>query len=131
MRFTRMTFRPTPIERTPRRIKAAEKAVKKELDKYPLFPELARFSNVDMRLEQLDDMSRHYWQNIRNQEAYTWRKFRRRLRTLDLQEQERFLNYWNSRNMIPGTAHYASDTLTQFFNRNDWRLEDIKELQGV
>lgn len=90
MRFTRMTFRPTPIERTPRRIKAAEKAVKKELDKYPLFPELARFSNVDMRLEQLDDISRRYWQNIRNQEAYTWRKFRRRLRTLDLQEQERF-----------------------------------------
>ena len=131
MRFTRITFRPTPIERTPRRIKAAEKAVKKELDKYPLFPELARFSNVDMRLEQLDDTSRRYWQNIRNQEAYTWRKFRRRLRTLDLQEQERFLNYWNSHNMIPGTAHYASDTLTQFFNRNDWRLEDIKELQGV
>ena len=131
MRFTPMTIRPTPIERTSRRIKAAEKAVKRELEKYPLFPELARFNNAEMRLNQLDDLSKSYWQNIRDEEARTWRKFRRRLRSLDSSEQERFLDYWNSHGMIPGTAHYASDTLTLFFNRNDWRLEDIKEIQGV
>lgn len=29
-----------------------------------------------------------------------------------------------------GEACYASDTLTMFFQREDWRKEDIREIQG-
>ena len=130
MRFIRMILRPTPLERTERRRKAAERAVARELEKFPLFPELAHFQNADERLDHMDNKNKEHFQNIRDDAAHTWRKFRRRLASLPLQEQERFLDYWNSHTMFPGEAWYASDTLTGFFNRDDWRKEDIEEIQG-
>ncbi len=128
MRFKRFPFHPTPIVRTVRRVKNAERAVQKDKDDIPLFPEMARFQNADERLDHLDKVNISYWQKIRDSDAHMWRKFRRRLYSLSCNERLRFLEYWNTHFMIPGEACYASDTLTQFFNLDEWRNEDIAEI---
>ena len=128
-RFARCPMRPSHIERTSRRIKNAERAVAKERDDIPLFPELVRFRSADERLTHLDDVNMAYWQRQRDLEADTWRKFRARLASLPGHERARFLAYWNSHTMIPATAYYASDTLTNFLGRADWRDADIRGIQ--
>ena len=130
VRFSRFSFHPSPIIRTERRIKNAWRAVQRELDDIPLFPQLARYSSASERLDQIDSANMVYWQRIRDNDAKTWRKFRRRLASLLPADAERFIEYWNSHTAIPGDACYASDTLTIFFNRKDWIMEDISEIQG-
>lgn len=129
MRFQRFKVRPSPIERTARRVRNAERSIQRERDDIPLFPELVRFKSVDERLRHLDNMTMAYWQRIRDASAKTWRKFRRRLYSLPEADIDKFLAYWNTRVMIPGEAHYASDTLTHFFQREDWRIADTSEIQ--
>jgi len=130
MRFKRFPFHPSPMVRTARKIKNAARAVRRELDSVALFPELARYSSVEERLNQIDATSIRYWQRMRDADAETWRKFRRRFASLRQEDQERFLEYWNAHVMFPGEACYASDTLTIFFKRDDWIAEDIKAIQG-
>ena len=129
MRFKRFNIRPTKIARTVRRVKNAERAIQKEREEVPLFPELVRFKNADERLNHLDEVQIAYWQKIRDCDARMWRKFRRRLYGLPETDCQKFLDYWNAHVMIPGEACYASDTLTNFFNREDWRQEDIAAIQ--
>lgn len=131
MRFQRFDIRPGKIPRTTRRLKNAEKAIERERDSIPLFPELVRFKTVEQRLDHLDDCQIRYWQNIRDQLAQTWRKFRQRLYGLPEAERQRFLDYWNSRTMTPAQAYCASDALTNFFHRDDWRSEDIAKIQDA
>ncbi len=128
MRFMRNIIRPTPIERTARRMKNAEKAVRRERDDIPLFPELMRFTSASERLDQIDAANMAYWRRIRDCDARMWRKFRRRLYGLPERDRSRFLDYWNAHVMIPGEACYASDTLTNFFDREDWLAEDREEM---
>ena len=129
MRFQRINIRPTKIARTVRRVKNAERAIQKERDNIPLFPDLVRFKSADERLNHIDEVQIAYWQNIRDCDARTWRKFRRRLYGLPEADRQKFLDIWNAHVMIPGEAYYASDTLTNFFNREDWRREDIAAIQ--
>lgn len=129
MRFKRFNIRPTKIARTVRRVKNAERAIQKEREEIPLFPELVRFKSADERLNHLDEVQIAYWQNIRNCDARMWRKFRRRIYGLPEADRQKFLDYWNSHVMIPGEACYASDTLANFFKREDWRQEDIAAIQ--
>ncbi len=130
MRFQRFNIRPAKIPRTVRRVKNAERAIQKERDNIPLFPELVRFKSADERLNHLDEVQIAYWKNIRDHLASTWRKFRRRLYGLPESDRQKFLSYWNSRTMQPGQAYCASDALTNFFNREDWRKEDIAAIQN-
>ena len=129
MRFQRFPFHPSPINRTSRRVKNAERAIQRERDDVPLFPEMMRFKTADERLDYIDRVQIEYWQRMRDADALTWRKFRKRLYGLDREARQRFLDYWNSRKMIPGVACYASDTLTSFLGREDWIMEDIRAIQ--
>ena len=129
MRFQHFDIRPGKIPRTTRRLKNAKKAIERERDSIPLFPELVRFKTAEQRLDHLDEVQIAYWQGIRDHEAATWRKVRRRLYTLTDYERARFLVYWNSHG-CPGTASNASECLRAFFRREDWRLEDIAMIQN-
>lgn len=130
MRFKRFPFHPCPMVRTARKIKNAERAVQRELDSIPLFPKLARYSTAEQRLDQIDASMMVYWKSMRDHDAKTWKKFRKRLASVPQEEAQRFLKYWNAHVMFPGEACYASDTLTMYFQREDWRKEDIREIQG-
>lgn len=123
MRFMRELLRPTPLERTARRMANMEKAVRRERDDIPLFPEMVRFSSASDRFAHFDRANMEYVQRLRDGDARTWRKFRRRLYSLSPEERRRFLEYWNA-GMAPATAANASDALVAFFRRMDWRIED-------
>lgn len=110
--------------RSARRIANAQKAVQRELDSVPLFPELARFSSAEERLDQQERMELDRQRRIRSFEAECWFKLHRRLRQLSAVRRKRFLDYWNGSSMIPAEGSHACDTLFQMFPRPDWYRED-------
>ena len=116
--------RATVPPRTKRRIANAEKAVRRELDSVPLFPELARFSSAEERLDQQERMELDCLRRIRHEEAAGWWRLRRRLLQLAPAERDRFLDYWNNSTMVPAEACYANDVLFHMFPRLDWYIED-------
>ncbi len=129
MRFRR-EIKATPPQRTKRRIANAEKAVRKEREEVALFPELCRYKSAEERLKQQEEIGIRYWQEIRDESARSWRKFRRRFYSLREDERMRFLAYWNKA-YLPGDAHYANDCLSHMFNREDWREEDMAEIRRI
>lgn len=86
---------------TPLRLKAAERAVKKEADAMPLFPELRRVQTVEERIVKMDNREDVITKRLRDWKAQTWRKARAYLRTLSASERERLLAKWNTR-FMPG-----------------------------
>lgn len=116
--------RATVAQRTKARIRNAERAVRRELDSVPLFPELARFSSAEERLDQQERMELDRLRRIRHEEAAGWWRLRRRLLQLAPVERDRFLDYWNNSTMVPAEAGYANDVLFHMFPRLDWYIED-------
>lgn len=118
------------VARTKRRIANAEKAVRRELDSTPLFPELARFTSAEERLDQQERMELDRLRKIRHAEAEGWFLLRRRLLQLDPGERASFLDYWNASTMIPAESSYALDSLFNMFPRLDWYVEDMIRIGG-
>jgi len=116
--------RATVAQRTKARIRNAERAVRRELDSVPLFPELARFSSAEERLDQQERMELDRLRRIRYEEAAGWWRLRRRLLQLAPVDRDRFLDYWNNSTMVPAEAGYANDVLFHMFPRLDWYIED-------
>ncbi len=121
---TRRTPRAEIPARSSRRIANAQKAVQRELDSVPLFPELARFSSAEERLDQQERMELDRLRRIRHEEAAGWWRLRRRLLQLASADRDRFLDYWNNSTMVPAEAGYANDVLFHMFPRLDWYIED-------
>ena len=111
-------------KRTMRRIKNAQKAVQREKESVALFPELARFKSVEERLDAQDKMAFDALIGRRKAEAEAWLKVRRRLRELPPDKQERFVEHWNTRTMVPAEGVNACTAIFQMFPRPDWYLED-------
>jgi len=88
-------------EWTPLRIKAAERAVRKEADKMALFPELRKFTTVEERIDSMDKRSDFICQTLRSGRARMWRDARAFVRALPGQERERLREKWNTR-FTPG-----------------------------
>lgn len=116
--------RATVPPRTKRRIANAEKAVRRELDSTPLFPELARFKTAEERLDQQDRNQVDQWTTIRRSEAAGWWRLRRRLLQLTPADRDRFLDYWNNATMLPAESANALGALFRMFPRLDWYIED-------
>jgi hypothetical protein len=77
MRFTRFPrgeHQPSPP--SARRVAAAKRAVQAEKDRYPLFPELVRYSTTESRLEAMQEHRITWWQQHRNHVAASWREAR-------------------------------------------------------
>ncbi len=88
-------------EWTPLRIKAAERAVKREAENMPLFPEMRRVHTVEQRIEQMDARSDFNVKRLRAGRAAMWREARAWLRELPLDQRTAFLAIWNTR-FTPG-----------------------------
>lgn len=91
-------------EWTPLRVKAAERAVKREAENMPLFPELRRFHTVEERMEKMDVRADIITQRLRAGRAKMWREARAFVRSLPQIERERLLVKWNTRFMPGGPA---------------------------
>lgn len=91
-------------EWTPLRVKAAERAVKREAENMPLFPELRRFHTVEERMEKMDARTDIIMQRLRASRAKMWREARAFLRSLSQDDRERLLAKWNTGFMPGGPA---------------------------
>ena len=99
MRFSRYA-RNTRREWTKNRLRAAARAVKRDRDDVPLFPELARYSADDtdalaQRQHEMDTYSHDLCQSLRDHLARNWREARRDLRALPAITRAGLVRYWN------------------------------------
>jgi hypothetical protein len=93
MRFTRYP-RLEPYEVTPRRLAAAGRAVQREKDRYPLFPELLTHQTAKERLEAIATSRAEWWQDMRDHQAKQWRRARKSLRSLPAGHRAAIARYW-------------------------------------
>jgi hypothetical protein len=111
MRLTHWERYPITREKrawTPLRMKAAERAVKREAEAMPLFPALRRLHTVEERIEKMDSREESITKRLRDGRAQTWRKARAYLRTLTQSERERLLSKWNTKFMPGGPADFLT-----------------------
>src|ERR1700745_3625289 len=93
MRFTRYP-RWEPYEVTPRKLAAARRAVQKQKDRYPLFPELLKHQTAEERLASIAVEQESWWQQMRDEHARRWRKARQALRDLPPGPNAAIRRYW-------------------------------------
>lgn len=104
MRFTRFP-RWFPSVLTPRKLACARRAIQRNRDACPLFPELTDQRTPEKRMADNERRSRTYWQNLRDTQAATWREARRELASLRPSQRAGLLRYWQICRM-PGSAAY-------------------------
>jgi hypothetical protein len=115
MRFNKLIFKRTRKEATPKKLKSAERRLKKEREKYPLLVDWiteqqpTAQEKVDAHLEGYQ----RWCQSFRSSTARGWKKGRQILRSLPAEDKARFLEYWNN-SRIPGDACYFNDALRRF-----------------
>lgn len=90
---------------TPKRIAAAKRSVKRELDQVPLFPELARFSTVEERQAFIQAGEDAWAEDMRAHHAKAIREARAKMRQLSHHEQMGLRLYWE-RSLMPRDPVY-------------------------
>lgn len=110
IRFRRLGLRPTPLERSAGRIKAAERAVTREAADFPLFPELRRWTCADDRMTDMERQSAAFVQRIRDSHSVTWRAVRHTLRRVPRTQRIGILLYWRQCS-CPAESYYLADIL--------------------
>lgn len=108
MRFDRTSWRKAKgykLDRSLRRIRAAESAVQREKDAVPLFPELVRHNTADARLNALESGQAEWNQEWRDQTAAGWRFARQQLNALPTLTRKGTLRYWQECG-YPGSPVY-------------------------
>jgi hypothetical protein len=80
MRFTRYP-NGEPYQITPRKLAAARRAVQKDKDRYPLFPELVKHQTAEDRLTSIAVERETWWQEMRERQArlsktWLWKSLR-------------------------------------------------------
>jgi hypothetical protein len=93
MRFTRYP-RGETYQLTPRRLAAARRAVQREKDRYPLFPELLTHQTAEERLDAIATSRADWWQDMRDHQAKQWRRARKSLRRLPARPRAAITRYW-------------------------------------
>ena len=93
MRFTRYP-KDEPYQITSRKLSAARRAVQKEKDRYPLFPELLKHQTAEERLASIAEERESWGHERRNRHARLWRKARRALRELPPGPRAAIKRYW-------------------------------------
>jgi len=101
MRFKRFEITKESNPWTDRRLAAASRAVDREREAMPLFPELRRFKNVDERVEQMDEREAMFILRLRAGRAKMWREVREKLRDLDAETRGAVLGHWEA-GWLPG-----------------------------
>ena len=93
MRFTRYP-RGEVYQITPRKLAAPLRAVQREKDRYPLFPELRKHQTAESRLASIAVEREAWWQEMRDRQAKRWRKARHALRDLPTGPHAAIKRYW-------------------------------------
>ena len=93
MRFTRNP-KGKPYQITPRKLAAARRAVQKDKDRYPLFPELLKHQTAEERLASIADERETWWHLMRDRHAKLWRKARQAVRELPAGPRAAIKRYW-------------------------------------
>jgi hypothetical protein len=109
MRFTRYPRR-EPCVITPRKLAAARKAVQRERDRYPLFPELLTHQTAEERLATIAIHREGWWQEMRDRQAHQWRRARKSLRALPSGPRAAITRYWKICD-LPGDPVYLLSTI--------------------
>lgn len=113
MRFTRYPLKLARREWTPRRLAAAKRAVAREAESVPLFPDLARFKSVAERQSQIDAAGLAFTVRMRKTIASHWRTARRQLRRLPPTTRAGILAIWNS-GIYPADSGYLLSQLRKY-----------------
>jgi hypothetical protein len=79
---------------TSRKLAAARRAVQREKDRYPLFPELLKHQTAEDRLASIAVERETWWQEMRERQAQLWRKARQALRDLPPGRRAAITRYW-------------------------------------
>lgn len=81
---------------SPQRRRAAERAVRRDADAVPLFPELRRYSCVDDRLAEGDAWRKEFRTRMRASRAHDWRRVRAEMRALNPITRAGLLRWWDA-----------------------------------
>ena len=93
MRFTRYP-KGEAYQITPRKLAAARRAVQREKDRYPMFPELLKHQIAEDRLASIANEQEAWWQQMRDRQANGWRKARQSLNRLPAGPRAAIKRYW-------------------------------------
>lgn len=104
------------------RLHAAQRAVQREKDKTPLFPDMSDYQTVDDRVKDIDETEKEFLARMRADHCRLWRKVRRALRAMRPSLRLGVLTYWRN-------ASYPIDPLyllqvirdCETFSKNPWR----------
>jgi hypothetical protein len=120
MRFKRYPGK-EPLPVTPRKRAAAQRAVQKEKDRYPLFPELVRHHTADERLEAIGVHRDKWWRGMRDHQARQWRRARALLRSLPETVRVEVRTLWQ-KPIYPGDPVYFLELIRRYEkNREEQR----------
>lgn len=104
MKFQRYP-RPVYGNYSPQKIAAAARSVKKEQERFALFPELVKFASPLDRITSKEADKKQYFDRLRNHQANTWRQARSIIRQLNAFSRSGLLRFWNTSG-YPKDAHY-------------------------
>jgi len=112
-------LRLTPRSITPRRLQAAERALKHERQNRPLLAtQIAEEQPTpEERIHAIDAQHHAWWQAIRDQASHTWRAARKILQGLPEDEQRELLTRWNAA-AYPGRSEYFADFIREQTERS-------------
>lgn len=110
MRFKRYCLRHGPPKVTPGKLAYARRALQKSRDDYALFPELADQRTPEERVEDNERKGELWIKKMRDGQAATWRRARRRLRELRPLQRQGLLRWWQSTE-VPGDACYLASAI--------------------
>ena len=129
MRFNRSPWTKNEIRpRSPQRIAAARRAVQRDKDAVPLFPEMVKHHTADERLRAMEVGAVEWHCEMRASRAATWREARRRLYALPPLTHAGVLRYWSSDSWIPRDPSYLADLIHGVTHRHEccWRMLRIR-----
>jgi hypothetical protein len=104
-------------EITKRRIGCAERAIKKQQGKIPLFADQMTWPTPIERITAFDRATFEKFVEFRKTACAGWIEGRRLLREMDKDKKRQFLEFWNN-SSIPGKAEYFLDSLEHFIKLN-------------
>lgn len=133
MKFDRCQIRkdrriePTQTELKREKNKIGKK-IQKELNSMPLLAPImteeveSKYSKSELeikeaKVKQLSKIQSNF-QEMRDYIAQSWRKFRKNLRELSVENQKEFLEYWDNAR-FPKSSEYALDCLHQYKKKNN------------
>ena len=128
MKFDRGTpkYEGRPI--SPRRLAMAKRALEREREKAPLFAdEITKEQPTPTeRILQLEERAKRMFQRLRNFEACQWKRARKLLRTLPLESQRKFLDYWNNEWNGPHTSEYFADLVRSYTKKGESEKQTLE-----